>query len=82
MKSKIVKVGNSKGVIIPASFIKECHLEEEVEMEIRDDGILIRPIQHPRAGWEEAFKELSEEKNQMVMEDFPPTDFESSEWQW
>jgi len=82
MKSKIVKVGNSKGVIIPVSFIKEFHLEEEVEMEIQDNGILIRPIQHPRAGWEEAFKDLSEDKNQLALEDFPATEFESIEWKW
>jgi antitoxin component of MazEF toxin-antitoxin module len=62
MKTKIVKVGNSKGVIIPASFIKECHLKEEVEMEIQQSGIFIKSIQHSSAGGKQPLRNFLKTK--------------------
>ena len=34
MKSKIISIGNSKGVIIPSSFMKDLGLTDAVEMEV------------------------------------------------
>ncbi len=53
MKSKIISIGNSKGVIIPASFIKDLGLQDSVEMEVVENALVIRPVAIARSGWEE-----------------------------
>ncbi len=53
MKSKIISIGNSKGVIIPSSFMKDLGLTDSVEMEVVENTLVIRPISSARKGWEE-----------------------------
>jgi antitoxin MazE len=53
MKSKIISIGNSKGVIIPSSFMKDLGLTDSVEMEVVENTLVIRPVSSARKGWEE-----------------------------
>ena len=53
MKSKIISIGNSKGVIIPSSFMKDLGLTDSVEMEVVENALVIRPASSARKGWEE-----------------------------
>ncbi|MFM2227418.1 MAG: hypothetical protein RL664_761 [Bacteroidota bacterium] len=53
MKSKIISIGNSKGVIIPSSFMKDLGLTDSVEMEVVENTLVIRPASIARKGWEE-----------------------------
>ena len=43
MRTIIRHIGNSKGVIIPASFLAESDLQDEVEMSLVDRSIVISP---------------------------------------
>ncbi len=53
MKSKIIPIGNSKGVIIPSSFMKDLGITDSVEMEVVENTLVIRPVYSARKGWEE-----------------------------
>lgn len=53
MKSKIISIGNSKGVIIPSSFMKDLGLTDSVEMEVVENTLVIRSASIARKGWEE-----------------------------
>ena len=46
MKLKVARIGNSRGVRLPAASLRRYHIGETVMMEERSDGILLRP-----AGW-------------------------------
>jgi len=43
MKTSIVKIGNSQGIRIPKSVLSQTILSGEVELEVRDDSIVIKP---------------------------------------
>jgi len=58
MKSSVIKIGNSKGVRINASIIKECELESEVEIRVVDKKIIIEAVKEPRAGWNKSFEDM------------------------
>lgn len=45
MRVSIIQIGNSKGLRIPQSILKQCGIESEVEMEIQNKNIIIKPIQ-------------------------------------
>lgn len=80
MKAAIRPIGNSKGVIIPASFLSETGLEGEVEMTMRDHEIIISPLkERPRQGWFEGYQtELDED----AWSGFVALDSEEDEWEW
>ena len=84
MKAKIVRIGNSQGVRIPKIMLTDSRLEEDVELEIVDEGILIRPAKNPRQNWELAFQRMAEEgaDEQIIDDSAPQSGFEKEEWRW
>lgn len=81
MKASIIKIGNSRGIRLPKPIIEQCGLEKEVELEVRRNEIVIRPLRKPRQGWEEKFKAMAEQGNDKLIE-FPLTEWEEDEWEW
>jgi len=65
MKTSLVKIGNSRGIRIPKSFIEEAELGDMVELEISKKGLIIKKL--PTSVNEEALfteKALSEWLNE------------------
>jgi len=86
MEVSIIKIGNSKGVIIPARFLKklgaQSKVEIKVEMEEREGGLFLKPIKKPREGWEKAAKAAHKEGEDEML--FPDVfdDEETEDWTW
>ena len=55
MKTKLVQIGNSKGVRIPKALIERAGINGNVDMEVLGNSIILRS-KKPLAGWEDAFK--------------------------
>ena len=82
MRTKIIRIGNSRGVRIPKPLIEEAGLEEEVELRLTDAGIVIEKAGRPRAGWAEAAAALRESDDLGLLDRPVPTDFDEAEWVW
>jgi len=82
MKSQIIQIGNSQGIRIPKVLLEESGLKGEVDLEIHAEGVLIRNIEKPRAGWDEAFKTMAENEDDELVGANLSSDFEKKEWQW
>jgi len=84
MKTRIIKIGNSQGIRIPKVLLEQSGLDEEVELEVHEARIVIRPADRPRQGWEEAFRSMAEEEDdQLLDEDLTgQSDWDKDEWQW
>lgn len=60
MKSTIRNIGNSKGIILPQNILKQCFIEDEVNIEDKDNTIVIGLANdQKRKDWPEAFKEMA-----------------------
>ena len=82
MKTRIVRIGNSRGVRIPKPLLQEAGLEDEVHLSLGPDGILISPVTPARTGWAEA-AELVRERGEAGLLDAPAaTRFDESSWEW
>ncbi len=82
MKTQIIKIGNSKGIRIPKPILEQSSLDGEVELEVVDEGLLIKSSGKPRANWAKAFKEMSEnDGDEMIIED-AANNFEKENWRW
>jgi len=82
MKTRIVRIGNSRGVRIPKPLLEEAGLEDEVHLTLGADGILISPATAARTGWAAA-AELVRERGEADLLDAPSaTRFDESSWEW
>ena len=81
MRSKIVRIGNSKGVRLPRLLIEQAGLEEEVELRAEAGQIIIAAPRTTRAGWAEAAQRARTAADDRL-ESTGATRFEQTEWEW
>jgi antitoxin MazE len=84
IKTNIIKIGNSQGIRIPKLLLDQLNLGSEVEIEARDDHLVIRPARVPRQGWAEQFAEMAKLGEDTIpdWEDVVTTDWDQEEWEW
>ena len=83
MRSSIRKIGNSKGIIIPQTFLKECFIDNEVTMEVKDNHIVISaPGKGVRKGWDEAFKAMADNGDDKLLIPDVFEDEQHVDWTW
>jgi antitoxin MazE len=82
MKTRLVRIGNSRGIRLPKPLIEEAGLEEEVELRVREGAILILPSRSPRTGWADAAREIQKRGADRLLDAPTPTRFDEDEWEW
>jgi len=84
MKTNIIRIGNSQGVRIPKVLLEQSRLGREVELEVEDEKIVIRPVTRPRQGWEEQLRALSDQGEDAVSVDALAiaNEWDEDEWEW
>lgn len=59
MLTKIRRMGNSRGLLIPKPLLEQVGLEEQAEILVEGNTLVLRrPKKSPRSGWAEASKEI------------------------
>jgi len=61
MKLKVARIGNSRGVRLPAASLRRYRIGEAVLMEERSEGILLRPTGPvvEKLSWEDTAREMA-----------------------
>lgn len=81
MKVKIVPIGNSRGIRIPASILNQFQIESEMDMLVENEKIILLPIKkEARFGWSKAFKKMSQSDDKMIISD--SIDLDNEDWEW
>lgn len=82
MKARLVRIGNSRGVRLPKPLIEEAGLTEEVELRVRGGAVVIMSAVRPRAGWDEAAREMRRRDEDRLLDEPTPTRFDEEDWKW
>ncbi len=85
MKTKIIKIGNSRGIRLPKVVLNQIGIENEVDLEVDQDKIIIKPIHHRRAGWEKAFQKMAANSDDQLLDENEisrQSSWDDSEWVW
>lgn len=83
MRTELVRIGNSYGIRIPVSFIRQCRLRNEVELRVENDCIVISKGRGPRDGWAKGFRAAgSSGKDELLLDEIESNQFDRTEWQW
>ena len=83
MKTSLIAIGNSRGIRIPKPLIEQYGLQNEVELDVRDNAIIIRSINPSRLGWDEAFAQMNRlGDDTMLLDDSKASKWDAEEWEW
>lgn len=82
MHAHLVSIGNSKGVRIPATLLRQYQITDEVELLPGKNEIIIRPAARTaRKGWDEAFAAMHRVGDDSLLLD-DRTNLEMEDWEW
>jgi antitoxin MazE len=75
IRSKVVKIGNSRGIRIPRTLLEQAGLTDDVEMRVEGNKL-------PRQGGEAQFTAMAEHGDDRLLDQAPSTQWEEDEWTW
>ena len=79
MRTHLRKVGNSRGVIIPAALLEACELGDDVDLRLEGKTLVIEALKSPRKNWFDGYRaETADVEAWPVVMD----DEENGEWEW
>jgi antitoxin MazE len=81
-KTRIVRIGNSKGIRIPKTLLDEAELPEEVELHAERGRLIVQAAHHARSGWAEAAKKMHTRGDDALLDEPTPTKFDREGWEW
>lgn len=84
MRSRIIKIGNSRGILIPKALIKKTGLGAEAQIRVERNTLVVQPVARPRTGWDAAFKKMADTGDDTLLDSEVHllTSWEKAEWQW
>ena len=72
MKISLVRIGNSQGIRIPSSIIKQCGFKQDLDLCVKNKAMIVTASEAVRKDWQQA----TEKENEQT-----PFD-EKGEWEW
>ena len=85
MKTRLRKIGNSKGITLSKTLLEQYQFEDEVEIVAQENGLLIMPSKvKSREQWDEQFKaakKAGHKPDNAMLEGFSNS-FDKKEWTW
>jgi antitoxin MazE len=83
IKTRIIKIGNSQCIRLPKLLLDQTNLGEEVELELQESQIVIRPSRTPRQNWEEQFQQMAAQGDDQLFDSaLLTTTWDEEEWEW
>jgi antitoxin MazE len=82
MKIKLITIGNSKGIRLSNTLIKQFQMKDEIELTLLKDGFLLKPANEPRADWDERFLKAKTHILNKEDEVWLNQSDETGEWTW
>ena len=85
MITKVIKIGNSRGIRIPKSIIDQSGIRNEVELEVKGDRIIIKSLSEIRKNWDIAFQKMAKNGDDKILDEnsiLNQNSWDNEEWTW
>ena len=80
--SKVVKIGNSRGVRIPRILLEQAGLTTDVEMRVDGNKLIIQSVQQIRKGWGAQFAAMAALGDDQLLIQGSTSQWDEDEWTW
>lgn len=81
-KTRIVRIGNSRGIRIPKTLLEAAELPDEVELHAEPGRLLVEGVHHARRGWAAAARRMRARGEDRSFDGPTLTRFDREEWEW
>ncbi len=84
MKTKLVRIGNSRGIRLPKTILQQCGFEDIVELDVHDGCVVIRPAHAARSDWDQMFAEMVKHGDDSALDNDSRLrmEWDETEWRW
>lgn len=82
MITKLVSIGNARGVRLPKAMLDNCGFENEVRLSVKHGMVVVSPHRRARSGWDDAFRRMAAAGDDTLLEPETETTFDRSGWRW
>ena len=59
MRVTLVQIGNSKGIRLPTSILRQCGFGEALDLRVENGSVVLTPAPAVRADWDTAFAAMA-----------------------
>ena len=80
--TRIVRIGNSRGIRVPKTLLDVADLPEEVVLEAEAGRLVVTAARTTRAGWTEAARRMHAAGDDQLLDEPPANVFDDGEWEW
>ena len=80
--TRIVRIGNSRGIRIPKALLDRAELPNEVELQAEPGRLVVQAVRRPREGWEAAAQAMHATGDDALLDPPRSSAFDDQEWEW
>lgn len=81
--TKIIRIGNSKGIRIPKSVLEQTGMSDRVTLRVERGKLIVKAAENSRQGWTAAFKKgVKSAGQEMLIPDEVQNQWDEEEWEW
>lgn len=83
-RARLVRMGKSRGIRLPQTFLDQAQLDEEVELEVQDSRVVISLVPRPRRGWDKQFDGMTARGDDRLLDSraFSLSNWDEEKWVW
>lgn len=81
-KTRVVRIGNSRGIRVPKVLLDEAGLPDQVELRAEPGRLVVSAATRPRAGWALKARRMQGLDGDAPLEPETPTAFDRTDWRW
>ena len=82
MKTRIIRIGNPKGIRVPKVLLDQAQLPEDVELHAEPGRLVVQAARGPRFGWAGAAQAMHARGEDRLLDEPTSTRFDDEIWQW
>lgn len=82
IRSKVINIGNSRGIRIPRPLLEQAGLTDEVELSVEGNKLIIHAARQPRQDWDVQFSSMAETRDDRLLDDLTASRWDEEEWEW
>lgn len=80
MEIPIIKIGNSKGIILSKTLLERYKLGNKLEIVMKENHLELKAVKSVREGWDEKFQEMHQRGDDRPLIEHLSEDEEIEEW--
>ncbi|MBI1786071.1 MAG: AbrB/MazE/SpoVT family DNA-binding domain-containing protein [Acidobacteria bacterium] len=80
--TRIIRIGNSRGIRVPKLLLEQAQLPEEVELHAEPGRLVVRAARRPRTGWADAAHMMRQCNDDQLLDQPTRNRFDEEEWEW